>query len=74
MTEEERKYCKSPIILKLANKLNKSGGHYVSVNLKESKFGICKQCHKFNLIGRKDKICSGCYYQELEETTCLNWE
>ena len=42
MTDEERKYCKNPIVLKLANKLNKSGGHYVSVNLKESKFGICK--------------------------------
>lgn len=73
MTDKEKIHCKNKIILWLANKLNRGGGHYVSVNIKDNRFGICAECHKFSLIGRKDNICSACYYQGLEQATCDNW-
>lgn len=28
---------------------------------------------KIPIVGRKDKICSSCYYQGLEQSTCDNW-
>lgn len=69
----DKAHCKNKIIIVLANKLDRGFGHYVTINLERNRFGFCRECHKFSLIGRKDKICSSCYYRGLEEATCMNW-
>lgn len=63
--------CTNKFVIALANRLE--SGTFISVNLEANKFGFCKECHKFRLIGRKDKTCSVCYYQALEEATMMNW-
>lgn len=62
----EKIHCKNKIIVWLANKLNRSSGHYVSVNIKDCKFSICTECHKFSLVSKKHKLCSVCYYKGTE--------